>query len=106
MGVLHDPRRALIVQFPNLDLIPPLCQQTLGPRSKIVAKSVEQAHLPFAAKGACSEERERSDTELSHREKAGYSEREHHPKSTKDTQWNLIFKDSSRLVGGLTNNKP
>ena len=41
-----------------------------------MAKSVEQAHSPFAAEGVCSGERERSDTELSHREKASYSERE------------------------------
>jgi hypothetical protein len=38
----------------------------------------EKAHTPFGAKGVCSENRETSDTERSHREKVGYSEIKYH----------------------------
>jgi len=102
MGVLHNLRRTLIVQFPNLDLIPPLCQQTLGPRSKIVAKSVEQAHLPFAAEGVCSVERERSDTELSPREKTGYSEREISPEEHEGHEVEFDFQGFLAACRGVT----
>ncbi len=54
--------------------------------------SGEEAYTSFAAEGVCSEEREASDTESSHIEKAGCSERKISPRRARRAQREIRLK--------------